>query len=259
MTSTSMQTAECTLLWVDLRLSKERPSLLSEIRHKYTAVEVFSPQSIYEVISRVQPRVACFEFDHPIATRLKLLQEGLIRFASLPVLMVTENHSENLAVWAFRSGVRDYVVTPVNLVDFCEHLDYLLKSGERGSEGQIRRRVTPLPSEIMGAPMSEPRRRTSHAINFIQENLNKRITLKEVAQLCHMSQSEFSRSFTKEHGVCFREYVAAARVRKARELLASGVVRISDVAWAVGFTDLSYFDRVFKRRLGICPTGLRTE
>lgn len=168
--------------------------------------------------------------------------------------MLTKYHSENLAVWAFRSGVSDYVVTPVHLDDLFSNLDYLFEVAAKSvSALQHRGRITPLPKDTIPV-LNTNRRRTSNAIEFIADNFGNRITLKQASTLCHLSPSEFSRRFKKEHGVCFSEYLTTVRMVKAREYLQSPGVRVSDVAQAVGFEDLSYFNRVFKNRLGVCPS-----
>ena len=242
------------LLWVDFRLTIERFSLFDDVCRRYRAIRVISPLFIAESIKRNHPDVVCFKFDYPSTHGLNALQQTLLRFPSLPVLMLTKQHSEDLAVWAFRSGVSDYVVTPVYLDDLFSNLDYLFEVAAKSAYVlQHRGRITPLPKDTVPV-LNTKRRRTSNAIEFIADNFGNRITLKQASTLCHLSPSEFSRRFKQEHGVCFREYLTTVRISKAREYLQSPGMRVSDVAHAVGFEDLSYFDRVFKCRLGVCPS-----
>jgi AraC-like DNA-binding protein len=60
-----------------------------------------------------------------------------------------------------------------------------------------------------------------------------------------------------EAGASFTVRLNELRLRKAAELLARGGGRISDVAFACGFNDLSYFNRCFRRRFGLTPTAAR--
>ena len=72
-----------------------------------------------------------------------------------------------------------------------------------------------------------------------------------VADLCHLSESEFSRAFHREHGVSYRRFLLHYRIDRAREFLAEPLASVSQVAYEVGFNDLSYFGRVFRRIVGV--------
>ena len=83
------------------------------------------------MIRRVAPQILCFEYDYPDLKGLRTLQKTKHQFPSLPVLMVTEYHSESLAVWAFRAGIWDYLVKPVAVEDILCRLDILSNIVER--------------------------------------------------------------------------------------------------------------------------------
>jgi AraC-like DNA-binding protein len=60
-----------------------------------------------------------------------------------------------------------------------------------------------------------------------------------------------------EAGASFTTRLTELRLRKAADLLAHREARISDIAFACGFNDLSYFNRCFRRRFGLTPTAAR--
>ena len=68
-----------------------------------------------------------------------------------------------------------------------------------------------------------------------------------------MSRNYLSSLFSKEVGCTFQSYLARYRIRKAKDLMNSQNVMISEVAGQVGFSDLAYFSRTFKRLTGQCP------
>ena len=68
---------------------------------------------------------------------------------------------------------------------------------------------------------------------------------------------EVSEKFKQVTGINFVDYVALTRVAKAGDLLQDRQVRISEIAFAVGFQSLSQFNRVFKRLTGKSPTQFR--
>jgi AraC-like DNA-binding protein len=71
-----------------------------------------------------------------------------------------------------------------------------------------------------------------------------------MARICHLSESEFSRVFHHEHGVSFRRFLVNYRIAIARDFLSEPHASVSQVAYAVGFNDLSHFGRMFRRLVG---------
>ncbi|MDN5851051.1 MAG: AraC family transcriptional regulator [Nitrococcus sp.] len=76
------------------------------------------------------------------------------------------------------------------------------------------------------------------------------VRIETVARHCQLSESEFSRIFHHEHGTSFRRFLLSYRIAMARDFLAAPHASVSQVAYAVGFNDLSYFGRMFRRLVG---------
>jgi AraC-like DNA-binding protein len=95
------------------------------------------------------------------------------------------------------------------------------------------------------------------ARNFIDEHSEEEVSLTKVAKLVNISPNHLSDKFKEVTGVNFVHYIARTRTEKARELLANSNLRISEIAFAVGFQSLSQFNRVFKKLSGTSPTAYR--
>jgi two-component system, response regulator YesN len=96
--------------------------------------------------------------------------------------------------------------------------------------------------------------RTQPAISYVASQFGSKITLDYVAALCRLSTSQFCRVFKREHGVSFGQYLLHYRLERACERLSSADVLAKEVAFSVGFNDLSYFTWAFKRQVGVCPS-----
>jgi AraC-like DNA-binding protein len=72
-----------------------------------------------------------------------------------------------------------------------------------------------------------------------------------------MRRFAFSRAFHAAVGVTFREHVIRARISEACRMLVEGGHTVTEVAFATGFTDGSYFARVFRRHTGTLPSHYR--
>ena len=83
------------------------------------------------------------------------------------------------------------------------------------------------------------------------------ISLSGVAREAGLSRFHFSRLFHHEIGTPSHEYLQDLRVSRAKALLANRYLRVSEVAYAVGFNDLSHFDRTFRKMVGRSPSEYR--
>lgn len=95
------------------------------------------------------------------------------------------------------------------------------------------------------------------ARRFIEENQSEDLTLQGVARAVNTSTFHFCKMFKRATGMTFTEHLSLVRVAKAKRLLANPQRRISEVAYEVGFTSLTHFNRTFRRLTGQSPTVFR--
>jgi len=98
----------------------------------------------------------------------------------------------------------------------------------------------------------------TRAREFIAANHAEDLSLAIVAKAAHMSTFYFCKQFKKATGLSFTEYLGRVRIEKAKEQLLKPNVRVSEVAYEVGFQSLTHFNRVFKKLSGESPTTYRT-
>ena len=96
------------------------------------------------------------------------------------------------------------------------------------------------------------------ARNFIEKHSAEELSLSKVAKVVNVSANHLSEKFKQVTGVNFVEYIARTRFEKACDLLRNSNLRISEIAFAVGFQSLSQFNRVFKKLSEESPTQYRT-
>jgi AraC-like DNA-binding protein len=92
---------------------------------------------------------------------------------------------------------------------------------------------------------------------FIEEHSGEELSLRKVAKAVSISANHLSEKFKQITGVNFVDYIARTRFEKACDLLRNSNLRISEIAFAVGFQSLSQFNRVFKTLSGKSPTTYR--
>jgi AraC-like DNA-binding protein len=97
----------------------------------------------------------------------------------------------------------------------------------------------------------------SSARGYIRDHSGDDLSLSAVARVVNMSANYFSAKFMEATGLNFVDYVARTRVEKARNLLQNPKLRISEIAFEVGFQSLSQFNRTFKKAVGQAPRSWR--
>ena len=97
------------------------------------------------------------------------------------------------------------------------------------------------------------------ALNYIHAQFQKPLMLEDVARKVVSNPAYLSRLFSGYTGVPFRTYLQELRLKRAKELIQDPKQRISDVAYAVGYTDPNTFRLAFKRLTGVSPSMWRSS
>jgi AraC-like DNA-binding protein len=107
------------------------------------------------------------------------------------------------------------------------------------------------------APTARDRRRAVETALWIDENSQTELDLEAAAQRAGLSPFHFLRLFSNVLGVTPHQYLVRSRLRHAARLLTDDDIAVTDIAYDVGFGDLSNFVRTFHRAAGVSPTRFR--
>ena len=94
---------------------------------------------------------------------------------------------------------------------------------------------------------------------FISRHLAENVNLSDVAKETHVSTFYLCKIFKKATGLTFVEFRNRLRIESAKKLLLNQNLRVSEIAYAVGFQSLTQFNRLFRRVVGRSPTGFRDD
>ncbi len=101
--------------------------------------------------------------------------------------------------------------------------------------------------------------RINKACIFLQNNFNQKISLKQVADLIYLTESNFCKFFKKATGKTYSDYLNELRINEACRMLVQTEQTINEISYACGFETLSYFNRVFLFKKAITPTTFRKQ
>ena len=234
-------------LWLDYRAPTAAASLFQALYPHWAATKWVNPPDLLMLIQGHLPQFLCFEFDTPGTTEFALLDATHARHPGLPILMLAKTAPADwLDESAFQRGVWDILERSVSASDLNATIEAFTEFCQRRHQPCIARPIR--------QPL-KPHPKTQAARDFLITHFADEVRLPMAAGMCHLSESEFSRCFKRENGQTFSDFVLQLRIQKACELLASGSRQVKHVAFDVGFNDVSYFARAFRRHTGMTPSS----
>ena len=199
----------------------------------------------------------------PDMSGLEVLRKIKKKKPDLPVIFMTAYGDEDIAVKAFRYGVKDYLRKPfryddlVRSLDSCLALARLDKRGPRKVLNDDVDRITCAMITTVNNPAIKFN--MQRAIIYIQNNFMNKITLDKLASEACTSKHHFSREFKRSLGCSYKEFVNTVRIEKVQELLKKSRISITEAAFSVGYVDLTSFERIFKKMVGTTPKEYKSR
>ena len=116
----------------------------------------------------------------------------------------------------------------------------------------------PVPEILIPGYTSENEKFLSTLHQFMEQNIdNAEMTIDDIADATHMSRSSLNRKMHELFNLSAKDFVQAARIKHACNLLRSTDMAAKEVAYACGFSDPRYFSKSFKSNTGQTPTEFR--
>lgn len=150
-------------------------------------------------------------------------------------------------VWELREQVKNFKKIKSSLHGEIRAKQYFLKNSGNGSSNDDEKLER---SNLVAVKLAK---------QYIMENYNKNITLKDVADNVFLSQNYLSELFKREVGEGFYEFLSMYRISVAKNLLVTTNLRIYEIAESIGYNDPVTFGRAFKKLTGYTPNGYRNN
>lgn len=138
--------------------------------------------------------------------------------------------------------------------------EYLIKSDIRPKEIQemldtINTKVNSTENSILKIERNKSKysKAVDKALKYIEDNYRSHISLIDISKHVYLSHEYFSRLFKEEVGENFSAYLNIFRINKGKELLRNTDMKISQIAFEVGYSNAGYFSKNYKKYLGLSP------
>jgi two-component system response regulator YesN len=149
------------------------------------------------------------------------------------------------------------------LIDDSEHFiqEFSEAANDCSSVHELFKLLNKTITESLGKILEEKKQMNTKPIRlakqYIENNYMKPITLDDVSTIVGFNTTYFSTVFKKETGYTFLEYLSNIRMNKSKELLKETNKNIAAVCEEVGYSDVKYFTRSFKKHTGLKPNEFR--
>ncbi len=199
------------------------------------------------------------DYKLPDISGIEVLKEIKRSKPLIPVIVVTGYGDEDVAVTFFRCGARDYIKKPFSYQELVSKIDFYL-SLKQSAQGVKQEFLYEEQQSPEGKALSDLHShfKIQKALKFLDYNYIAKISLDMVAKKACMSKHHFSRVFKQVIGKGYQEYLNELRIKKAKELLQRGNLSVTEVAFSVGYADLTHFERMFKSIMNITPSQYKS-
>jgi len=234
--------------------------LTPDERYPLTAGDVFviAPGAAHGYRARQRLVLINVMFD---LARLPLPTLDLLQIPGYRALFLLEPHYRR--THHFRSRLR---LAPAALAEACESLAVMRQElGQRPPgyrtlcAGRLLELLVRLARQYHAMPGGDTQRlvQLARAIGYVESHVTTAITLDEVAAAAELPSRTLLRAFRRATGRSPIDYHLQLRLARARELLATTSLPVTDIAFRVGCNDSNYFTRLFRRRQGCTPSAWR--
>ena len=194
-------------------------------------------------IDHLQPDIVIMDINIPIINGLKVIQTSRIRYPDMAFIIVSGYDDFSYCREALRMRITDYILKPVNYEEFGSCIDRLKialyeKRKTEEQDAQEERTITGI-------------------IRYLQEHLDKEISLTILADEFHLSSQYISQLFKSEIGVNFLAYLTSIRMERAKKLLLATSLSIGEISEKCGYADYRVFTKAFKKEEGSTPSQYR--
>lgn len=211
-------------------------------------------------MNMAKPDLIITDIRMPVMDGLKMLQNIRESGWRGQAAIVTGYDDFSYAQQAIRLGVSEYLLKPV----FPENIAALLQRARECFDREQAERVK-LRHEIQAQYLADIPAEDDDVLpsyllqakNYIKEHYAEPLTLTQVAKVVSVNPAYLSSRFAKYCDQNFLEYVTRYRVKKAQELLEHTNHQIQEIATQIGYSDIGYFNRVFRRETGQTPGSYR--
>jgi two-component system, response regulator YesN len=206
-----------------------------------------------KLAKQYRPNIIFMDLMIPDIDGLSVIQE-IRKFLPHSCISIQSAYSDfSYAQKAISLRVFEYLLKPVKPITVLEVLGKMLKT-----VSEVRHGAGEEKPEVVKKETNDDRSHfIEEAIKYIGANFREKLTLEMVAAKVFVNPKYFSHVFKKEMGIAFTDYIIQLRIQYACSLLETTNYQAYRISLECGFSDPSYFNRVFCAKMNMTPQNYR--
>ncbi len=205
-----------------------------------------TPDSLkaFDLIDQHTPELIITDIAMPVKNGLEIVEYVRRRKLKTHIILISAYDAFDYAHRAINLGVQAYLLKPISVDLLREKVTQILA---------LSPDAPPVP-----APVVDKKEQLRLAIDeYLQRNLNEKITLAEMARAFYFTPPYFSHLFTQLYGLSFTDYLTKLKIDRSLKYLADSRYKVTQIAEMLGFADYRYFIRIFEKYNGCSPLQYR--
>lgn len=236
------------------------PQLECKIVYEATnGVEAFNK------IAELSPDIIISDIKMPGMNGLELAEKIRQDFPSTKIILLTGYSDFYYAQAAIKHGVIDYILKASAIENISGAVEKAKKiiDAERTTKLQLQKLQNGIDESLTEVKASSGKLQINYIVQkareYIAENYNNKISLKNVADSVYVNSSYLSRLYSKEMGETIIETINKLKIEKAKGLLKETIMKTNEISQAVGIEDSAYFSHLFRKYIGLSPMEYRIK
>ena len=179
-------------------------------------------------------------------------------------IIITCHADFNYIKKAMKHKVMDYILKPIDYDELKALLHQFAEKRKRiDRQDKMNQILKSIRQETVHQAYNDEQISSEDRIGrvkkYIEEHLREKLYVEDLARLVHVNDQYLMRIFKKETGMSLTQYISDRRILQAGELLKFSEYNINYIADLVGFENLSYFAKSFKKHTGFTPSEYRSR
>ena len=231
-----------------------RTFIRTHFKGTYRVLEAADGKAGFELAVEQIPDVIIADMLMPVMNGLEMCRKLKKdeRTAHIPVVMLTAVNSKETELESLLTGIDDYITKPFDVNILGAKVDNLLNIRNALRE-KVRSELLMQPAAVV---LDSPNERfLRKAVEVVEKYMDDpELDIERFAEEMGVSRMQLYRKFEAFANMTVKEFIRSVRLKRAAQMMEQGSMTVSEVAWAVGFKDMSYFRKCFKDEFGMTPT-----
>ncbi|MDA3880816.1 MAG: response regulator [Prolixibacteraceae bacterium] len=228
-----------------------RKFIKSHFIKSYQVYEAENGQQGFEIAVDTVPDIIISDIMMPIVDGIELCEriKNDERTSHIPLIHLTVLSSKDRVMESLAKGADDYITKPFDIAILQTKVDNLLSMRDSLREKYSKELVLK-PSSIKITSPDE--KFLQKAMQIVEDNIDDtELDIEKFVSFMGMSRMQLYRKMSALTKMTVKEFINDIRLKRAHQLLSENSLNVSEAAYSVGFSDVSYFGKCFKKKFGI--------